>query len=130
MPAVKHVPKNAEMVTIACKIPMGLHLDIALPGEGEDFERVTIAGSNHPEAVFGYGMTTAPKDFAQAWLTQNAKHPAVTKGLLFVHKDQRGAHAEAREKKDLRSGMEGIEPKEIQTGQFKIVPEAYEGKPE
>jgi hypothetical protein len=130
MPAIKHVPKNAETVTIACKIPMGLHLDIALPGEGEDFERVTIAGSNHPEAVCGYGMTRVSKDFAQEWLTTNARHPAVAKGLVFMHKDERSARSEANEKKELRSGLEGIEPKDVQTGQFKIMPEAYEGKPE
>jgi hypothetical protein len=131
MAANPYVAKNPEMVVVACKIPFGLHLD--LPLNDEDTNRVTIAGSSHPEAVCGYGLTRVPKEFFQEWLTRNAELPMVKKGLVFAHKDDRSARAEAIEKKALRSGFEGVNPEVPKDGAggvkvgIALTPESYEG---
>jgi hypothetical protein len=118
--------KNSEMVIVACKIPFGIHLDIPL--NDDDCNRVTIAGSSHPQAVCGFGLTRVPKDFYQEWLTRNAELPMVKKGLVFAHKDQRSAEAEATDKRDVKSGFEGLNPDEQRNaGAFKIIPESYDG---
>ncbi len=61
--------------------------------------------------VGGYALTSGvPRDFWDKWLEQHADDPVVKNGLIFAHASIDGASGEAREKKAIESGFEGIDP--------------------
>lgn len=108
--------KSNETVTVACKLPHGLHLDLP---QGEDNVRVTLNGSNSSRIVGindktneqRFGLTTVPKDFWETWLTLVGKGYAPVKaGLIYAHKEARSAESYAMEHDDLKNGFEGASP--------------------
>jgi hypothetical protein len=105
--------KSNEMVTVACKLPHGLHLDLP---QGEDNVRVTLNGSNSMRVVGindktnaqRFGLTGVPKDFYETWLNVVGKQYAPVKaGLIFAHKDARSVEAKAMEHDEIKNGFEG-----------------------
>jgi hypothetical protein len=130
---------SSETVTVACKLPNGLTMrlfhavsvDYPLLGGGRrtenefheipDSPRYTLNGWSHDQKVApeytiiggagGFALTHGiPKDFWEVWLKQNEKSDVVRKGLIFAHVREANTIAEAREKKELRSGFERIDP--------------------
>lgn len=104
------------MVTVACKLPHGLHLDLP---QGEDTVRVTLNGSNSSRIVGmndktnaqRFGLTTVPKDFYETWLTMVGKtYAPVKSGLIFAHKEARSAESYAMEHDEIKNGFEGAQP--------------------
>lgn len=92
-------------VTVGCKLPSGLHLDI--PGKG----RVTLNGANSSNVIGGHGITeNVDAEFLAAWMKMYADHPAVKAGLIFAHEKASSTTAEARDKTKNKSGFEGIDP--------------------
>ncbi len=92
-------------VTVGCKLPHGLHLDI-------NGKRVTVNGVNSTEIIGGYGMTKdVDKEFFDAWMALNREHPAVKNELIFSDVQTSSAHAKAVERKDEKTGFEAIDPK-------------------
>jgi hypothetical protein len=68
-----------------------------------------IVGPNG--AGVGYGLTDGiPTEFMTEWLKRNAKHPAVANGSIFMHTSEKGAMARAREGREIRTGIEPIDP--------------------
>jgi len=72
------------------------------------------------EIVCGYALTPGvDAEFFEEWLRQNADHDAVRNGMIFAHMKAEDVSAEAREKKDVKSGLEPINrnklPKGIET---------------
>ena len=132
MPAQLTPQAVVNTVTIACKIPNGLVLQChtmektSEPVMGGGFRDVMAARPHgQPFTVFGpakpygeeakapitggYALTFGiPKDFWDRWVTENAQHPAVVNHMIFAHDKPADAQAEAREKRDLRSGMEPL----------------------
>ena len=101
---------SSSTVTVACRIPQGLHLDIVKHGEVR--QRVTLNGSNSAHAVAGYGITEhVPKEFFGKWLADHKDLPAVRNGLIFAHAQKRSAEAKAAEQTGLKSGLEPLDPK-------------------
>lgn len=109
----------AEQVTVACKIPMGLHMDlVADPAKLKDRKpedppletrRVTLNGGNSADAVVGYGMTVVDKDFWDAWAKQNANNPLLTNHEIWALPRPDSAAAKAKEEtKDVKTGLEPI----------------------
>ncbi len=97
-------------VTVACRLPQGLHLDIVKHGELR--QRVTLNGSNSAHAVAGYGITeNVPKDFFDRWLAAHGELPAVKNGLIFAHAQKVSTEAQATEQAGLKSGLEPLDPK-------------------
>lgn len=91
-------------VTVGCKLPHGLHLEI-----GDT--RVTVKGANAANIIGGHGITDGvDKEFFDAWMALNADHPAVKNELIFAHEKDRDTAAEAQEKVDNKTGFEGIDP--------------------
>lgn len=133
--------KTAEFVTVACKIPNGLLLrlhemeETSEPVMGGGSRTVKVArhvgdavrinGNAHPQNAapraqivdgvdFGYALTpNVPKAFWDKWLQQNKDHMAVRNGMIFAHESVRSVEAEAREKANLRSGTERLDPKDL-----------------
>ncbi|MBK3786522.1 hypothetical protein G3A43_40695 [Paraburkholderia aspalathi] len=100
---------STTTVTVACRIPQGLHLDIVKHGELR--QRVTLNGSNSAHAVAGFGITEhVPKDFFEKWLADHQALSAVRNGLVFAHAQKRSAEAQATERAGLKSGLEPLDP--------------------
>lgn len=94
-------------VTIGCKIPLGLVLEVGN-------KKVTLNGSNKtliPE--FGIGLTEVEKDFADQWFKENSFRSCVVNNLVFVEKDDKSAVAKAKEIIDVKSGTERLDKGEL-----------------
>lgn len=91
-------------VTIGCKLPNGIHLD-------HEGKRVTLNGANSSRVIGGHGITErVDKAFWDAWLAIHKDYEPVKRGLIFAQNSTRNAEAEAKEKQDNPSGLEGINP--------------------
>ncbi len=106
-------------VSVGCKLPAGLILEMGTPGE-EDYKRISIIGRNGPNDGHGRlagcvvtaecGITFGvPKDFIEAWLEKHKKLDAVRNGLVFA---MPANHAEPHAKAivELKTGFEQIVP--------------------
>lgn len=91
-------------VTVACKLPNGLHLDHA-------GKRVTLNGAHHKDAVAGHGLTTVDKDFWDAWSKAHEWYHPVKHKHVFAHAQESNTKAEAKERAKEKTGFEGIDPK-------------------
>lgn len=93
------------MGVVGCKLPNGLTVDHA-------DQSVTLVGSNAPGAVGGYGLThDVDLDWFSDWLTGPGRElPMVQRGLIFIAGNDRNAADQAKEQKDERSGLEGLDP--------------------
>ncbi|WP_240655191.1 hypothetical protein [Rhodovarius crocodyli] len=125
----------ADTVTIASKLPHGLRLDLmpevdtrasGRPGETEAVQRppvasVTLRGcalpvgvplpEDAPTIAGGFALTPdVPADFWAKWLEQNRDYAPVKAGLIFAASKGASVAAEAREKKAVLSGFEGMNP--------------------
>lgn len=98
------------VVTVGCKLPNGLHLD--LKANDGAIVRHTLKGANAARIVGGYGITeNIPDDFMKAWLKKNAKHPAVISGAVFIHNDTKSAETIAKERSGaVTTGLEPVDP--------------------
>ena len=130
----------AGTVSVACKLPHGLQLRVfdmittsepVMGGGMRDVktarqvgEPVIIKGNAHPqneapraEISSGYAITHGvDKDFWDSWVAQNASHEAVRNGLIFAHEKGGNTTAEAREKVEVRSNLERLDPTKLPRG--------------
>lgn len=121
-------------VTVACKLPHGLHIQIREIEKTRDGEIskgigpvVTLNGANHDEAIAGHGFTPdVDKEFFDKWLSQNKEQPFVKNKLVFAQEKEGSAKAQAKDQKGNKTGFEGIDPQKPGDG---IKPENYEGMP-
>lgn len=126
-----------EKVTVACKLPNGLVLrvfsmvdkDEHVMGGGvkttkvaQEFpERVVLNGWSHPQnhsarhqIEGGFALTPGvDKEFFDLWLDQNKDSDVVRNGLVFSQARTDSAASAARERKDVRSGMERLDPSKL-----------------
>ncbi|WP_233867122.1 hypothetical protein [Paraburkholderia adhaesiva] len=101
---------SSDTVTVACRLPQGLHLDIVKHGELR--RRVTLNGANSPHAVAGFGITEhVPRAFFEQWLADHAELPAVKHGLIFAHKQKASVEDQAGERGEVKSGLDPMDPK-------------------
>ena len=141
------VAKNGETVDVYCKLPHGLilqlcapvNIDVPVMGGGVKTQvehrplpgQVVLNGWAHKKEeaaacliVNGFAVThDVPKDFVEQWLEQNKDHSAVKAGLIFTAK--RGDHGQAKEKADVKSGLEPLDQDSPTPGVKK-----YDGKKE
>lgn len=130
--------RTGDTVTVACKIPMGLVLHIDDMVEETEptptgFRKITIARKRdetytvvgpsidlarlqqdrglHKIVIHGCGLTPdIPLEFWEEWLEQHRDHPLVKNGQIFAQSTEAKARAHAKEMKDVRSGLEPIDP--------------------
>lgn len=96
-------------VTVACKLPNGLHLD-------HMGKRVTLNGAHHKDAVADHGLTTVDKDFWDAWHAAHKDYHPVKHGHIFAHVQEASAKDKAKERAKEKTGFEGIDPKKPGNG--------------
>lgn len=128
--------RTGATVTVGLKSPSGLVLrlqravEVNQPVMGGGFKLVTEYHPDHEQRTYtihgtavphglaprclivgGYAMTPGiPKDFMAAWLEQNKGLDLVRNKLIIAREDPEDAAAEARDLRDVRSGLEPISP--------------------
>lgn len=113
----------SETLTVACKLPHGLHLDL----EGK---RITLNGTMKSGRLNKFfmapddcvGLTQVPVDFWEAWAEKNRELPQLKKGFIFANSKKKEVLSEAKEKSDLKTGLERIDPNKLPKGTKKIEP--------
>ena len=100
----------AEMVTVACKLPNGIILEL---GEHPNTKRVAIKGSNSNKVITArseFAYTEVDKAFMDAWMAKHDTFAFVKNGLLVVQKDRRNAEAVAKENASNPTGLDPVDP--------------------
>lgn len=123
-------------VTVACKLPHGFVLQLddsrkeTLPQGGKEIdvyfpigEQTMITGSNYSHinanlpkgarpvrGVAGHGLTEVDADLWEKWAKQKADWAPLRKGWVFVQPTQDKAEGQAREQRDLKTGLEPLDP--------------------
>lgn len=131
---------GTDTVTVACKVANGIVLEVSEMRDVDEptgfgggtrttkkafpvGERFVLRGnavdrapgrrdeeSEFPRAG-GAALTSGiPRDFWERWLEQHRNDPVVTNNLVFAHGTLDGASGMSRERKDVESGLEGIDP--------------------
>src|SRR6266700_4672662 len=138
-PPTPPASNDSETVTVACKMPNGLLLQLCAdekgfePLMGGGFREVTrsrrlpetvyIKGSsvniedlrkgNMPEyyIISGYALTPGvPKKFWEQWLAQNKESDVIKNKILFAADGEINVRAQAKEYANIQSGLEPINP--------------------
>lgn len=131
------IPATATMVTVACKLPHGLRLQLQrqevqkIQGFGGQLGETTVYrhygktvilnGFAHEAKVSpkhpiegGYGLTFGvDAKFMKDWLDQNAELPAVRNGLIFIHSNSSELSSIIKEHEKTRSGLEPMNPNNL-----------------
>jgi hypothetical protein len=126
----------AGTVTVACRLPHGLVLQLqkegidTIPVMGGGTQEVkvwrkvgqivTLKGWSHPSEVAsenrivnGFALTMGvDAEFMEAWMAQNADHPAVKTGNILVFTKGGDATSETRGRVKERTGFEPHNPKD------------------
>lgn len=133
-----NAPRSGGTVTVACKVPNGLVLQLCRPNT----QIVNVRGNRHEETVYskigqtftvagpaypngpvprgfkapplivgGYAMTRGiPADFWEEWLNQNAEASYVTSRMIYACDRADEARGLAEDHKDTLSGFEPLNP--------------------
>jgi len=98
-----------QVITVGCKLPHGIHMDIHR--EGKPRTRFTLRGVNGARVIGGFGITeNVPKEHFDEWMKIHKDHPSVKQGLIFAHVQTRSVEDMAIDRKELKSGLEGLNP--------------------
>lgn len=137
-PATPAARKSASTVVVACKIPTGLELQLChktdwteeTPSGSRDRFRwdrggptVRIRGTAYPagatprgfperpQMAGGYALTYGvDREFFETWMEQNKLNPIVVSNMVFAFDRSNDTKAQAKEFKDIRSGLEPLNP--------------------
>lgn len=110
-------PSSRNVITVGCKLPHGIHLDIRTAGEA--VQRVTLKGTNsltagaiiRPSMIGGYAITeNVPKEFFEHWMEKHKEHPAVKNNLIFAHIQVASVKDMAEERNEISNGLDPINP--------------------
>lgn len=136
---------SGETVTVACKHPPGIFMrifareeyDIPILGGGmkKDSRAIALCDPikiNGPAVPFGqtapfvisggYALTpNVPADIALKWMEDNRDSAMVKNKVVFVHAKQAGAVDQAKDQKEVLSGLERLDARMVRKGE-RMVP--------
>jgi hypothetical protein len=125
----------ADTVVVACKLPHGVHLELGYDpttGIQDDakYQRVRINGTltglePGSKATAGEWALTpnVDKAFWDEWLKRNQKLGFVKEGLIFAQPEAKSAGAASRERENLTTKLEPLNPvKDPRVGIRKVEP--------
>lgn len=112
-------PESNSVVSVGCKLPHGIHLDIR--ELGQPTKRVTIKGINSLQTglirvstIGGFAVTeNVPKEFFHEWMRRNAEHSAVRNKLIFAHDQLASVRSMGEEFEGQQTGLEPINPHKL-----------------
>lgn len=140
------IAKSAAMVTVACKLPNGLWLQLYDMVDGREMtpqgpntvkvarkrgEPIKLNGcalkfgqTSEVPMPGGYALTQVPADFWERWLAANEDADIVQNRLVFAHDSADKAASQARDqlKEKVKSGLEPIDPKNPPRVGMKVTP--------
>lgn len=140
------IAKSATTVTVACKLPNGLWLQLydmvdgrEMTPQGPQVTKVArksgapiklngcalrFGQTSEVPMPGGYALTQVPADFWAKWLEANEDSDIVQNRLVFAHDTADKASAQAREqlREKVRSGLEPIDPKNPPRVGMKVTP--------
>lgn len=108
---------STDFVTVACKLPHGLIIEVGTPGQ-ENYRRFELNGPysgvrmGKPNSLIvgGYAFTQIPKDVWVEW-AKNHKGAAYLKNrAVYVEGSVEGAQAAALTDSNLKTGFERLNP--------------------
>jgi hypothetical protein len=100
---------SGAMISVGCKLPHGLHMDITKHGELR--KRVTLNGTNASRVIGGYGISeNVSKEFFEKWMADHHELPAVKNGLIFAHDKAAFVESKAKEQAQVKNKFEPIDP--------------------
>ncbi|MBS0966963.1 hypothetical protein JK165_12850 [Acetobacter okinawensis] len=127
-----NTPRGASTVTVICRMPAGLVLDLYDTDELATRARTPTPVMAPPKPTASVrlngakadpryhardnlllgmgGRTQVDASFWQAWCAQNPNFLPFKNGLVFARSTERDAGAELAERGQHRSGLEGLEP--------------------
>lgn len=109
-----------EFVTVACKVPNGLLLEV--PG---DERRIKLNGSrplvndlgrevSNFDIEAGAGLTQVPKDFYDKWKEHYKDYEPLKNQLIISAGDQKATVGEAVAMESVKSKLEPLDPEKIE----------------
>jgi len=113
---------SSETVTVGCKLPHGLLIRLGdleeamVDGKQVKMFRpsgreIELKGGNAAGAIGGYGLTHGvDADAWRGWDEAHKDFAPLARGLIFEVKRPADAAATAAERKNVKSGFEGIDP--------------------
>lgn len=110
----------SKTVTIGCRLPSGIVLD--LEKNGQVVQSVELAGQRQTQqrspiillSADDYGVTEVEESFFEAWKAQVGKDFApLASGAIFEAKNASDAGAKAKDLKAKKTGHEPASPEEI-----------------
>ena len=132
---VANVARSNGTVTVACKLPNGVFLQLFDMVDGREMtpqgSRTTKVARKRGEAIklngtalkfgqipdftmaHGYALTQVPADYWEEWCSQNSDSDLLANRIIFAHECVNGVSGMAKEAKTtkIKSGMEPIDPK-------------------
>ncbi len=125
-------PQSRNVISVGCKYPNGIHLDIR--EIGQPVQRVTLKGVNsltagaiiRPAMRGGFAITdNVPKEFFEQWMKLNKHHPGVVNNLIFAHEQHASVVDMAEDRSELSHGVDPIDPsKKIMDANGKVLLES------
>lgn len=101
---------NADTVTVVCKLPHGLVMELLDKNGMPQKAPVTVRGGLNRDAVNGSGITTVTKEFSDEWFRRNRELSCVRNGLVYVVPKLIDAQIEAKDREVTATGLEPINP--------------------
>lgn len=103
----------AGTVTVACKHPHGLHLDVTDTSGAP--RRVTLKGcavpyGSIPRLTGGYALTEVDADHWSAWVEKHKTSSLLTDRIVFAHEKRADAQAKAREQEGVKQIAPPLDP--------------------
>ena len=95
--------RTGSPVTVGCKLPNGLVIKV---GETQ----VVLKGANSSRVVGGYGLTSVPSDFWDAWAKEYAASPFIKNRIVFAQTTVAKAEGMATEQASVKTGLEPLNP--------------------
>ena len=111
----KNKSSGTATVTVGCKLPHGLQLDVTKPGE--PVRRFRVRGKNSATVIGGFGITEGvPKDLWDEWQHRNRSMDYVKRGMIFAMGDAASTRDKAKDLAELKTGFEEIDPTKAAPG--------------
>lgn len=106
-----------SFVTVACKLPHGLILELGNPG-ADNYRRHLVAGpyttdqAGKPASIVvnNYAFTKVPEDFWKAWSAKHKGAQYLKTRAVYAEAESDGAQAAALTDGNTRSGFERLNP--------------------
>lgn len=91
---------------IGCKLPSGVVI------RGAD-KQIKLNGSASSQIIGGFGITEdVPAEVWDEYAKAHARSPAILNGLLFAVGDKKSAEDAAKERQNVKTGLEQIKPED------------------